>query len=107
MTPLDVAGAVLVVVGVGFLTLGVVGMLRLPDTYAKAHAVGKAVVLGILVLLAAAATTGEPQIVSRVVLVAVVVLVTAPVVGHAVGRAVYEGEHHPGRGEPPEDAEGA
>lgn len=95
---LDLLGLVLVVVGVGFLSLGAYGMLRLPDTYTKAHAVSKTVVLGLLILLAAAATSGEPQVVARVILIGVVLLVAAPVVSHVVGRAAYEGEHAPGPG---------
>ena len=80
---------VLVVLGVFIMTVGVYGMVRLPDTYTRLHATSKAVVLGVIVLLAASVVTGDPEIVYRVFLIAVFLILTTPVSAHVIARAAY------------------
>ncbi len=79
----------LVVLGVLVMTVGVYGMIRMPDTFMRLHAASKMVFLGLLPLLAASTATGSPDIVLRVVLIAAFLLLTTPVSGHVVGRAAY------------------
>lgn len=79
----------LVVFGVFIMTLGVYGMIRLPDTYTRLHAASKAVVLGVISLLAASAVTGDPRVVYRVVLIGVFLVLTTPVSAHVIARAAY------------------
>ncbi len=79
----------LVVLGVLVMTVGVYGVVRLPDAYTRLHAAGKAVSLGLLPLLLASALAGNPDVVPRVFLIAFFLLVTAPVSAHAIGRAAY------------------
>ena len=83
----------LVVLGVGVMTIGIYGVVRMPDVYTRLHAASKAVFLGVISLAAASVVTGEPAIIARVVLIGVVLLLTTPVSAHAIGRGAYlEGE---------------
>lgn len=83
----------MVVLGVATITIGVYGVVRLPDVYLKLHAAGKSVVLGVVSLAVASVVTGDPAIVARVALIAALLLLTTPVASHAIGRAAYlEGE---------------
>ena len=79
----------LVFFGVGVMTVGVVGLLRMPDAYTKLHAASKAVLLGVCVLAVASFASGDPAIVGRVVLIAVLLLLTTPVAAHVIGQAAY------------------
>ncbi|MDP8953192.1 MAG: monovalent cation/H(+) antiporter subunit G [Actinomycetota bacterium] len=79
----------LVVLGVLVMTVGVYGVVRLPDAYTRLHAAGKAVFLGLLPLLLASALAGNPDVVPRVLLIAFFLLVTTPVSAHVIGRAAY------------------
>ena len=80
---------VLVLLGVLVMTIGVYGMVRMPDTYVRLHAASKAVFLGMMPLLLASAITGDKGIITRVVLIGSFLLVTAPVSAHVIGRAAY------------------
>jgi multicomponent Na+:H+ antiporter subunit G len=79
----------LVVFGVFIMTVGVYGMVRLPDTYTRLHATSKAVVLGVISLLAASVVTRDPEIIYRVVLIGVFLVLTTPVSAHVIARAAY------------------
>ncbi len=79
----------LVVFGVFIMTVGVYGMIRLPDTYTRLHATSKAVVLGVISLLAASVVTGDPEVIYRVVLIGAFLILTAPVSAHVIARAAY------------------
>jgi multicomponent Na+:H+ antiporter subunit G len=80
---------VLVLLGVLVMTLGVYGMVRLPDAYTRLHAAGKAVFLGVMPLLLSSTLTGDPGVILRVILIAFFLLVTTPVSAHVIGRAAY------------------
>jgi multicomponent Na+:H+ antiporter subunit G len=83
----------LVVLGVFVMTVGVYGMIRMPDTYTRLHAASKAVFLGVISLLVASVVTGEAEIILRAALIAAFLMLTTPVSAHAIARAAY------GRGE--------
>jgi multicomponent Na+:H+ antiporter subunit G len=80
----------LVVLGVFIMTIGVFGVIRMPDTYTRLHAASKAVFLGVISLLLASAVTGDPQIVLRALLIGVFLLITTPVSAHVIGKAAFE-----------------
>ncbi len=79
----------LVVLGVFVITIGVYGMVRMPDTYTRLHAASKAVFLGVISLLAASGVTGDPDIIFRAILIAAFLLLTTPVSAHVIARAAY------------------
>lgn len=79
----------LVILGVFIMTIGVVGMLVMPDTYTKTHAASKAVFLGVISMLVASMASGQADIILRVILIIVALVVTTPVAAHVVGRAAF------------------
>jgi multicomponent Na+:H+ antiporter subunit G len=82
--------AVLLLLGAVFMTLGAVGLVRLPDVYMRMSASSKAATLGAsLALLGAAAHFGTAAVAGRAVVVVAFLFLTAPVAAHAIGRAGY------------------
>jgi multicomponent Na+:H+ antiporter subunit G len=79
----------LILLGLAVMTIGVYGVVRLPDVYTKLHASSKAAFLGVSGLLLAAALGGDPAIIARVVLTLAVLVVTTPVSAHVIGQAAY------------------
>lgn len=89
----------LVILGVTVMTLGLVGMYRMPDVYTKSHAASKSVFLGVMVLGVAGAVLDNSAINGRIVLICLALLITTPVASHAIGRAAFlshEAMDHPG-----------
>lgn len=76
------------------MTLGVLGVYRMPDAYTKLHAQSKAVAIGAVCLLAAAVLRGASPNALIGLLVAAFLLLTAPVSAHVIARAAWR------RGEP-------
>ncbi len=85
----EVISDILVVVGLVFMTLGVFGMIRMPDIYTKLHAASKAVFLGVIMLAIAAMFVGSQAMIMRLILLSAMLLVTTPVAAHAIGRGAY------------------
>jgi multicomponent Na+:H+ antiporter subunit G len=79
----------LVILGILVMTIGVYGVVRMPDTYTRLHVASKMVFLGAMPLLLASALTGGQEVTLRVILVAFFILLTTPVSAHMVGRAAY------------------
>ena len=79
----------LVILGVAVMTIGVYGVIRMPDIYTRLHAASKSVFLGVISFVLASMVTGDPAIVWRVILIGIVLLLTTPVASHAIGRGAY------------------
>ena len=77
----------LVILGVFVMTIGVYGVARMPDTYTKLHATSKAVFLGVISLCLSSASTGDPQIIYRVILIAAFLIITTPISAFVIARA--------------------
>lgn len=86
----DVIGAVFILLGVVFNVLGVLGILRLPDTYSRLHASGKVSALGVLLLCLG---TGFllPSAIAKLIMLSIFVIFSAPVGSHAIAAAVHRG----------------
>ncbi|MGF1473426.1 MAG: monovalent cation/H(+) antiporter subunit G [Rubrobacteraceae bacterium] len=80
---------VLVVFGTFIVTIGVYGIIRMPDTFTRLHAASKAVFLGLITLLLASTLTGELGIITRVTMIAFFLLMTTPVSAHVIGKASF------------------
>lgn len=68
-------------------TIGVVGMIRMPDIFTKLHAASKAVFLGVCSLLVAVIASGDPAIIARAILIGLLLVLTTPVAAHEIARA--------------------
>jgi len=77
----------LVVLGVFIMTLGVIGIIRMPDVYTKMHAASKAVFLGTIGFAMASIVTNDWQIIARVILIAGILMITTPVSSQVIARA--------------------
>lgn len=84
----------LVIFGTFIVTIGIYGIIRMPDTFTRLHAASKSVFLGLLSILAASALIGEPDITFRVVLIAFFLLMTTPVSAHVIGKAAFHRKEH-------------
>lgn len=90
MTPTEIAVIVLAAGSVFFSLVAAVGVIRLPDVYARAHATSKSDTMGTGLALAAAALaldSGVAQL--KIGLLIVFVLLTNPVAAHAITRAAH------------------
>jgi len=83
-----VIAIILIAAGTFFLTVSAVGLLRLPDFYARTHAVGKSETLGsILVLSGLAVYNGWELTTAKILFIIFFVLIANPTATHAVARA--------------------
>ncbi len=77
----------LVILGLWVMTVGVYGVIRMPDTYTQLHAASKAVFLGVISFCASSAVTGDSAIIYRAILIAAFLLVTTPISAFVIARA--------------------
>ena len=77
----------LVILGVAVMTLGVIGIIRMPDLYTKLHAASKSVFLGVMVLAVSGMVVAEGASIMRLVLICLALVFVTPVASHVVGRA--------------------
>lgn len=85
----DIVSGVLIIFGLGILSLSVYGMVKMPDVYTRIHAASKAAFLGIVPFLVAASLGGQPAMITRSLLIALFLLLTTPVSAHIIGQAAY------------------
>ena len=86
---LDVLGGVLLLLGLVLLTISLVGLLRLEDTYSQLHAQGLATGPGVIAVLASSVATENASIITFAVLGIAFVVLTSPASGHAMARAAH------------------
>jgi multicomponent Na+:H+ antiporter subunit G len=98
-TVLDVVGAVLLLLGLVLMTIGLFGVLRLPNTYSQLHAQGLATGPGVIAVLASSVATENAAIITFAVLAIAFVALTSPVSGHAIARAAHRDSR---RSQPPQ-----
>jgi len=84
---LDVVGAVLLGLGLLLATVGLYGLLRIPDIFQQLHPAGLITGPAVIVVLLASVATGSGKIISSAVLVLLFVLITSPLSTHAIAQA--------------------
>lgn len=82
-------GDFLVLFGTAILILSVVGIIRMPDIYARLHAASKAGVAGVLPILLAVALFGGSSLFTKTILVMIFMILTTPVSAHILARAAF------------------
>ena len=88
MTYREIAVIVLATIGVVFSFISAIGIVRLPDVYARMHAAGKASTLGVTCILLSAAVFYPDQTVIVAILIALF-FITAPIATTTMARATY------------------
>lgn len=82
---------IIVSLGVFFLLVGSLGLIRLPDFYSRVHAVGKSDTLGImLVVLGLVVHEGLSLNSLKLVMIIVFVGLTSPTAAHALSKAAFQ-----------------
>jgi multicomponent Na+:H+ antiporter subunit G len=83
----------LISLGVFFLLLGAIGILRFPDTYTRMHAAGKCDTLGALLVVSGLAVHHGVSLESaKILFIAVFIFLTSPTSTHAIARAAMRRE---------------
>jgi multicomponent Na+:H+ antiporter subunit G len=87
---MDTIAGALLVAGLVFVLAGVIGVLRLPDFYARLHATSKCDTVGLSLMAAGVAIhTGFSLTTVKVLLLVYFVAVVNTTVAHALGRAAH------------------
>jgi multicomponent Na+:H+ antiporter subunit G len=85
---MDIASSILISIGVLFLLLGAIGILRFPDCYTRMHAAGKCDTLGSLLIVGGIALYHGFSLGSaKILFIAVFIFLTSPTATHAIARA--------------------
>lgn len=86
---MEILAAIMLLVGAGFVLVGSIGLVRLPDIFARLHGPSKATTLGLGGILIASmlhqGANGELSL--RELAITLFLFITAPVVGHLVAKA--------------------
>jgi monovalent cation/proton antiporter MnhG/PhaG subunit len=98
----DVVAVALLALGLGVSTIGLYGVLRMPDVYGRLHASGMASGLGVIAILLASIATRDAALITRAAIVAAFLLLTAPIASHAIAWAAHRRAPRPDEGEPGE-----
>lgn len=87
---MNIAGMAMVCIGLFFLAVSAIGLIRLPDFYSRAHAVGKSETLGvILVLLGLALYNGIAISSLKLIIILIFIAIANPTATNAIARAAY------------------
>ena len=87
---MNVACIILLSLGVLFLLLGAIGILRFPDCYTRMHAAGKCDTLGALLVVSGLAFHHGVSLESaKILFIAVFIFLTSPTATHAIARAAF------------------
>jgi multicomponent Na+:H+ antiporter subunit G len=88
---IDIITCIALILGSFLIFLGAVGLLRLPDFYCRAHALTKAMTMGIsLVLVASWIDLGIDFIGYKILLAIILQFSTIPISGHILGLIAFE-----------------
>lgn len=86
----DIAGYVLITIGILFDVFGCIGLVRFPDVYNRLQAATKCVTLGTILLLAGVAiVVGWGPTTAKALICALFILLTSPTAAHAIAKGAY------------------
>lgn len=87
---MELAGAIITLIGSLFLFLGALGLLRMPDIFNRMQAGTKASTLGtILFLIGIAFGQHEAATIGKIVILILFIIFTNPLSSHALARAAH------------------
>jgi len=87
MPLLELLGIAALTFGAFFCAVGVLGVIRLPNTLSRLHASGKVATLGVFGLLVGTGLL-MPALTFRLIALGLFILLTSPVASHAIAAAV-------------------
>ena len=87
---LDSVSWILILGGAGFMLIGAIGILRMPDFYTRLHAAGLTDSMGAALMLAGLMLQGGWTLTPvRLLLMLLLIYFTSPVATHALANAAY------------------
>jgi multicomponent Na+:H+ antiporter subunit G len=93
---LDLLSWLTLMVGVFFIIVGGIGLLRLPDFYTRLHGAGITDTLGAgLVMLGLMIQGGQTQVTIKLILILIFLWYTSPTATHALARAAFSDPENP------------
>lgn len=93
---LDVLSWISIVVGLFFMIVGTVGVLRMPDVYTRLHAAGMTDTMGAgFLILGMCLQAGLGLLTLRLLLLYAFMSFTSPIASHALARAALSGKVEP------------
>ena len=88
---MSIAGTAVMAVGLLFIALAALGMLRMPDFFTRVHAVSKLDTLGVALVLAGLALHNGATLVSlKLVLILVFISMANPTAAHVLTRSALQ-----------------
>lgn len=88
----DLAAALTLLLGMAFLFIGAIGVMRLPDAYNRIHAASVCVTLGLTgMIVAACFHIGTTPILTKAAATIVFILAATPVGSHLLAKAAHHG----------------
>ncbi len=86
----DIAGYILIIIGILFDIFGCIGLVRFPDVYNRLQASTKCVTLGtFLLLIGVALACGLSALSMKAIICAVFILITSPTAAHAIAKGAH------------------
>jgi multicomponent Na+:H+ antiporter subunit G len=93
---LDILSWLCLLAGGGFILIGGIGLLRLPDFFTRLHAAGLTDTLGMgLVVLGLVFQSGWASATIKLLMIFVFMFITSPTATHALARAALHGKVTP------------
>ena len=89
---LDALAIALLALGLLLATIGLYGLLRMPDLFSQLHPAGLVTGPAVILILLASIATGSAETVTSAALVALFVLITSPLSSHAIAQAAYRSD---------------
>lgn len=83
----EIVSSVLIIIGVAFMLISTIGLLRFPDFYIRMSAITKGATLGLgFILSGMGIYFNEPDMFLKVMLIIGFTFITSPVAAHVIGR---------------------
>ena len=98
-TLVDVLAVGLLGLGLLLATIGLYGLLRMPEVFSQLHAAGLVTGPAVILVLLASVATGSAEIITSATLVVLFVFVTSPLSSHAIAQAARRRGHDAGGAE--------
>ncbi|MCJ8163658.1 monovalent cation/H(+) antiporter subunit G [Pontibacter sp. E15-1] len=87
----EIISCVFILLGVFFMLVATIGLLRLPDFYIRMSAITKGATLGVgLILLGLAVHFNKPSMLVKILAIITFVFITAPVAAHVIARTAVQ-----------------
>lgn len=93
---IELAAEGMIGIGLFFLLVGSLGILRFEDVYLRLQASSKSITFGMgFLLLGTGALTGEPLLLAKAAVAVAFLFLTSPIAAHMIARSALRSGHEP------------